>query len=172
MKNYAKFLVLCVLLACFSTTANAQSARKFSVGLTSGYGTSKYGSGFVIGGDLRYEFGKGNHWSVPVTIGFTSILNKATTYAGKKYKSDSYNYLPIRAGIKYSINKESFGYYGLAEIGVYNKLYIGGGETNLIYSPAIGYAFKNRLDVAVKYEGFWTGINWKGYEGVRVAYAF
>jgi hypothetical protein len=43
--------------------------------------------------------------------------------------------------------------------------------TALVFSPAVGYAWRNGLDIAVKYEGYAAKGN-VGYVDIRLAYGF
>jgi hypothetical protein len=166
MKTTTKFLATAAAaLAIFSaTTVNAQKVdnpHKFGIGLNAGYGTNS-GANIAIGGDLRYQFDIDQKLSVPVTAGFTSIQADG---AGR------YNYIPVKAGLKYFFNDSGAGAYGLAEAGAAFGTDSGAG-TNFVFSPAIGYAWSNGLDLAAKYEGIPNNGVTVGYAGIRLAYGF
>lgn len=165
MKTRTKFLAIAVAALAFSTsTVIAQEIKKspkFGVGLNLGYGTNA-GSELAIGGDLRYQFDIDKQLSIPITTGFTSIKN-----AGP----GSYNYIPLKAGLKMFFNSTGAGAYGLAEAGAAfetNK----NGTVQFVFSPAVGYSWSNGLDLAAKYEGIPMNGVTVGYAGIRLAYGF
>lgn len=174
MKQYTKAMATAVAaLAIFvSTNVNAQTAseptnpsrQKLGVGLNVGVPTNEAGS-FAIGGDLRYQIDIDRQLSVPITAGFTSIKNKDSWGGG------SVGYIPAKAGLKYFFSETGSGAYGLAEAGAAFITNSGGG-TWFTYSPAIGYAWSNGLDLGVKYEGLTKNSVNNGYVGLRLAYGF
>jgi hypothetical protein len=172
MKTSTKFLATAAaaLALFFSTNVNAQSSPKFGIGLNVGVGTSS-GSNLAIGGDLRYQFDIDKQLSIPITAGYTSIMYKDYTIGNVTYDGGSTGYIPVKAGLKYFFNDTGAGAYGLAEAGAAFYTASGAG-TALVYSPAIGYAWSNGLDLAAKYEGLSkNGFN-NGYVGLRLAYGF
>jgi len=179
MKKYTKMMaVAAAALAIFVTTnVNAQtseptnpSRQKLGIGLNAGVPTNS-GSSFALGADLRYQVDLDRQLSIPITAGFTSIFNKDVTIGGTTYEVDNSNYIPVKAGLKYFFNDSGAGAYGLAEAGAAFGTKSGSG-TSFVYSPAIGYAWSNGLDLGVKYEGLSkSGAN-NGYVGLRLAYGF
>ncbi len=172
MKNSTKFLASAVAaLAIFiSVNANAQGTRKFGIGVNAGIPTNDAYS-FAIGGDLRYQFDVSKQLSVPITAGFTSIQGEDVV-VGTTTISYRYNYIPVKAGLKYFFSDTGSGVYGLAEAGA--AFGTGsGGSTQFVYSPALGYSWSNGLDLAAKYEGITSsaGPN-PAYVGIRLAYGF
>jgi len=179
MKNYTKILAsAAAAIALFvSTNVNAQnsqptnpSRQKLGIGINAGVPTNS-GSSFALGADLRYQVDLDRQLSIPITAGFTSIFNKDVTVGNTTIKPDNSNYIPVKAGLKYFFNDSGAGAYGLAEAGAAFWTMKGAG-TSFVYSPAIGYAWDNGLDLGVKYEGLSRdGVN-NGYVGVRLAYGF
>lgn len=170
MKQSTKFLASAVAAVAlfFSTNVNAQSSPKFGIGLNVGVPTRNAYS-FTIGGDLRYQFDVDKQLSIPITAGYTRFMGAEIGNTGNDYPD--FAYIPLKAGLKYFFNDTGSGVYGLAEAGA--GFGTGsGGNTNFIYSPALGYAWSNGLDLAAKYEGFNdSGFN-TGYFGLRLAYGF
>lgn len=180
MKKYTKFMASAVAaLAIFVTTnANAQTAseptnpsrQKLGIGVNAGVPTNS-GSSFALGADLRYQVDLDRQLSIPITAGFTSIFNKDINIGGTTFKPDNSNYIPVKAGLKYFFSDSGAGAYGLAEAGAAFWTAKGAG-TAFVYSPAVGYAWDNGLDLGVKYEGLsQNGMN-NGYVGLRLAYGF
>lgn len=162
MKKFTKVIATAVAaLALFiSADANAQGTRKFGIGLNAGAGTGTAES-FAIGGDIRYQLDVAKQLSIPITAGYTNVSLK------DEYGGGSFGYIPVKAGLKYFFNDSGAGAYGLGEIGAAFSTTSGGG-TSFVYSPAIGYAWSNGLDLGAKYEGYDGG----GYVGLRLAYGF
>lgn len=175
MKMYTKAMATAVAaLAIFvSTNVNAQtseptnpSRQKLGVGLNVGVPTNS-GSSLAVGADLRYQVDLDRQLSIPITAGFTSIFNKDIG----NIEVDNSNYIPVKAGLKYFFNDTGAGAYGLAEAGAAFWTMKNAG-TAFVYSPAIGYAWSNGLDLSAKYEGLsQNGVN-NGYVGLRLAYGF
>ncbi|WP_461790616.1 hypothetical protein [Pedobacter sp.] len=176
MKKYTKSIAAAVAaLAIFVTTnANAQTAseptnpsrQKLGVGINAGIPTND-GSSFALGADLRYQVDIDRQLSIPITTGFTSIFNKDIGNVSVA----NFNYIPAKAGLKVFFSDSGSGAYGLAEAGAAFSTNKGGG-TWFTYSPAIGYAWSNGLDLGVKYEGLTKSSVNNGYVGLRLAYGF
>jgi hypothetical protein len=165
MKNSTKLLASAVAVVAlfFSINVNAQSAPKFGIGLNVGVPTTT-GYSLAIGGDLRYQFDIDKQLSVPITAGYMNFSLKDT------YGGGSFGMIPVKAGLKYFFNDTGAGAYGLAEAGAGFST-ASGGSTSFVYSPAIGYAWSNGLDLGAKYEGYSNNGNF-GWAGIRLAYGF
>ena len=164
MKHFTKFLATAAAAVAllFSTNVNAQSSPKFGIGLNVGVPTND-AYGVAVGADLRYQFDIDKQLSIPITAGYTRLF-------GKDNVAD-YPYIPLKAGLKYFFNDTGAGAYGLAEAGAAFETNSGGG-TSFVYSPAIGYAWSNGLDLGLKYEGLSKNSLNTGYVGLRLAYGF
>lgn len=152
----------------FSTTVNAQSTPKLGVGVNLGVPTNDFND-LAAGVDLRYQFDLDRQLSVPITAGYTHFFGKKIPNTDMHYSS--YGYIPVKAGLKYFFNDTGSGAYGLAEAGA------GFGTGNasgtvFTYSPALGYAWSNGLDLGAKYEGYTKNGGNMGYVGLRLAYGF
>lgn len=163
MKTITKFLATATtaVVMLFTTNANAQTP-KLGIGLNVGVPTFTGGS-LAIGGDLRYQFDIDKQLSIPITAGYTNI--------SYKNNGGSYGYIPVKAGVKYFFNDSGSGVYGLAELGAAFFTTSGSG-TAFVYSPAVGYAWSNGLDLAAKYEAISKNSTNNGYVGLRLAYGF
>lgn len=179
MRKHTKTIAIAVAaLAIFTTTnVNAQevpssnpSRQKLGVGINAGIPTNS-GSSFALGADLRYQVDIDRQLSIPITAGFTSIFNKDVTIGSTTYEVANFNYIPVKAGLKYFFSETGAGAYGLAEVGAAFGTNSGSG-TSFVYSPAIGYAWSNGLDLGVKYEGLSKSGTSNGYVGLRLAYGF
>lgn len=84
---------------------------------------------------------------------------------------DSEKYFAIKSGFKDFFGRSYTGFYGLAEAGLVLSTEVpkgGGVHLPFLFSPALGYAWSNRLNVAVKYESFTK----ESYAGIRIGYGF
>lgn len=174
MKTYTKLMASAVAaLAIFVTTnVNAQTAseptnpsrQKLGVGLNVGVPTSDAFS-FAIGADLRYQVDLDRQLSIPITAGYTNMSRK------DEWGGGSFGYIPAKAGLKYFFSTTGSGAYALAEAGAAFGTNSGSG-TSFVYSPAVGYAWSNGLDLGAKYEGLSKDGSNTGYVGLRLAYGF
>ena len=169
MNKTTKFLATAAagVALFFSTNVNAQSSPKFGIGLNVGVPTRNSYS-LAIGGDLRYQFDVDKQLSIPITAGYTRFMGAEKGNTG--VDAPDFSYIPVKAGLKYFFNDTGAGAYGLAEAGAGFST-VSGGDTRFIFSPAIGYAWSNGLDLGAKYEGFNSSGN-TGYFGLRLAYGF
>ncbi|WP_293299534.1 outer membrane beta-barrel protein [Pedobacter sp. UBA4863] len=173
MKRHTKFMATAVAaLAMFITNANAQTAseptnpsrQKLGIGVNLGIPTAD-GYSFALGADLRYQIDIDRQLSVPITAGYTALKIK------EDFGGGSVGYIPAKAGLKYFFSDTGAGAYGLAEAGAAFGTNKGAG-TSFVYSPAIGYAWNNGLDLSAKYEGLSKDGANNGYVGLRLAYGF
>ncbi len=174
-KSYTNLVLILIVLNIFCTLASkAQSLRKFSIGLNAGHGTTPIGNGLAIGMDVRYQVGEQKRLTLPVTFGYTAIRNQIELDAsGKSGRRPSWDYFPLKVGIRYFLNKSAVGMYGLAEVGLGVSIFKEiGFFSSTLYSPAIGYAFNNGVDFGAKYEHSAWGSQKSGYIGARLGYNF
>ncbi len=171
MNKRSKFLafLIIVLALCCSKTANAQSPQKFSFGLNGGIANNKFDS-YAIGGDMRFLFNISKRLAIPLTIGFTSIKEKGyVTRAGVKNKGDSNDFYVLKTGVKGFVSETGVGIYVLLEAGIVAPGMKGAAGIPIHIFPAVGYGFKNRMDLAVKYEDYGGHT---GFTGLRLGYWF
>jgi hypothetical protein len=94
-----------------------------------------------------------------------------TLFTGKN-GGDPIFTIPVQAGVKYYLQKNGLGFYGIAQLGAHS--FSGGAGAhgaNFSYAPGIGYHFK-KLDVGARYEKIISSWIGAGYMGVRVGYIF
>ncbi|WP_129715745.1 hypothetical protein [Pedobacter sp. SYP-B3415] len=164
MKKLTKMIAAAAAVAVilFSTESKAQSTTKLGIGLNGGIPTND-GHGFALGGDLRLQFDVSKRVSIPVTTGYTHFFGKDNV--------PDFGYIPAKAGVKVFLNDTGSGAYGSGELGAAFGTNEGGG-TRFLYSPSLGYAWSNGLDLSVKYEGLPQSGNNIGQVGLRLAYGF
>lgn len=171
MKTITKILATSAAAVAlfFTTNASAQTTpRNLGIGITAGIPTSDAYS-VALGADLRYQFNVDKQLSIPVTAGYTHLKGKEIGNTG--FDVPSYGYIPVKVGAKYFFNDSGSGVYGLAELGAGFGTKSGSG-TSFVYSPALGYAWSNGIDLGVKYEGLAQNSSSTGFFGLRLAYGF
>lgn len=139
----------------FTTSVHAQSP-KLGIGINAGIPTSK-AYNFALGGDVRFQFDVSKQVSIPVTAGYTNFFGKKDYY-GTGIDVPNYGYIPVKAGVKLFFDETGSGFYGMGELGAAFGV-TNGAKTGFLYSPAIGYAWSNGLDLGLKYEGVSKGTN-------------
>jgi hypothetical protein len=177
MKKVTKILAsaAAVVALFFSTNVNAQTP-KLGIGINAGVPTNNDHFNLALGVDARFQFNVANQLSIPVTVGYTNFFAKdQKNAAGITFKDPNYGFIPVKAGLKYFFDPSGSGLYGLAEagaaFGVTNQA-----KTAFLYSPAIGYAWSNGLDLGLKYEGISNATTYTpgttGQVALRIAYGF
>lgn len=168
MKKSTKILAFAVAAIVVFTSPNViAQTRKLGIALNLGIPTNDTYS-LAIGGDLRYQIDATKQLSVPITAGYTHFTGKEIGNTGVNYADRAY--IPVKVGAKYFFDTSGSGAYGLGEIGAGFGTKSGSG-TAFVFSPAIGYAWSNGLDLAAKYEGY-SNNGTAGYAGIRLAYGF
>lgn len=155
-----KNIILIILLLLFG---KVHAQQQLSIGLNAGGPNSGYR--FLVAPDLRYQFSVTKHFTVPLTVGYTQLKPNFIT---QEKGATTYQFIPVKAGLKYFFNDNGTGAYGLLEAGAaFNTQ--SNGQTAFVFSPAIGYAWNNGLDLAAKYEGYSATGNMH-YIGIRLGY--
>lgn len=171
----AVFCILSVFLFC--TNANAQSTNSnFRLGIGvdglvpvgSLTNTSNFGLGITP--KLQYTFT--NKFAVTLTSGFYNFFGKTITLAdglgGTVSLKTKLQIVPVKLGARYFVTPD---FYVAGEAGVGFEVENGSGPTDLLLSPAVGYASKH-WDVSLRYEDITHNSNSVGFLGLRVAYGF
>lgn len=131
-------------------TANAQAQSggwRIGFGIDPGVPTSKAFKN-ALGGDIRIQKQFSERIAGTLTAGFTHYFEK-DHYADFTQYSSPFNVIPVKAGIK---------------VFVADNLYVGGEAgagfgmeewgTSFLWSPSLGLAFKNGIDLSLKYEDY------------------
>jgi hypothetical protein len=147
MKYFVLPLTILFLLFCNLSFAQTQSGFRLGFGIDGGIAT-KDPFKSVLGGDIRLQKDLTDHLSATLTAGFTHFFEK-DHFDGYNQYGSPYNVIPVKAGLKYFVTDNL--YVG-AEAGVGFGFEQWG--NSFLYSPSLGVAFKNGLDVSVKYEDY------------------
>jgi hypothetical protein len=165
MKKSTTFMASAVAAVALFLSMDV-NAQKLGVGVNLGVPTSD-GYSFAIGADARVQFDVSKQVSIPVTTGYTHFIGKTIN----NIDIPDYGYIPLKGGVKVFFDPSGSGLYGMAEVGAAFGVTKNSG-TSFLYSPAIGYAWSNGLDLGVKYEGLpKDGLN-TGQVALRLAYGF
>ena len=176
MKKVTKIFASAVAAVAlfFSTNVNAQ-APKLGIGINAGVPTNNDYFNFTLGADARFQFDVAKQLSIPVTVGYTNFFAKDFDLGGTVIKGQDYGFIPVKAGLKYFFDPSGSGLYGLAEAGAAFGV-TRSAKTAFIYSPAVGYAWSNGLDLGVKYEDISNATTYipgtTGQVALRIAYGF
>ncbi|HEX8021641.1 outer membrane beta-barrel protein [Mucilaginibacter sp.] len=164
MKHLFSLFILVVLSAA---TAKAQSNNRtwrVGFGIDAGIATSDAFK-YAIGGDIRIQKDFNPRVSGTLTTGFSHFFEK-DHFAGYSQYGSPYNVIPVKLGIRYFVG---------------DNLYLGGEAgagfafeqwgTSFVWSPSVGMAFKNGIDLSLKYEDYTKDKATKTL-GLRLAYGF
>jgi hypothetical protein len=164
MKHF--FSLLFILTLLFTSTTQAQTASTWRVGfgINAGAATSDAFE-YALGGDIRIQKDFSQHLSGTFTTGFSHFFEKDHFAAYNQYGSP-YNVIPVKLGLKYFVG---------------DNLYLGGEAgagfafeqwgTSFVWSPSVGLAFKNGMDISIKYEDYTRDKATKDI-ALRLAYSF
>ncbi|HMG07790.1 MAG TPA: hypothetical protein VK609_04730 [Mucilaginibacter sp.] len=152
--------------ALCTKVAHAQTPVSWHIGfgINSGVSTSDAFK-YALGGDIRIQKDFDKRFSGTLTTGFSHFFEKAH-FAGYSQYGSPYNVIPVKLGIKYFVA---------------DNLYLGGEAgagfafeqwgTSFLWSPSVGFAFKNGIDLSVKYEDYTNDKATKNI-ALRLAYGF
>ena len=155
------FAVIAALI--FSVNSNAQKNNPihFGVGIDGG-STLKYPTRAVLGADARLQIPIGNSFSAIATTGYYHFLKN------KDKGIPATGVVPVKLGLKYFPVK-NFYIAGEAGAGFFTK---GDNNTSFVYSPSVGMAFANGLDISLKYEDYTKYNGYASQLALRLAYGF
>lgn len=147
--KYFVLLVTTFFLINFNLYAQTQPGYKLEFGVNAGKTTINSG-GEVAGVDIRLEKAFSNRLSGTLTAGYIrNFNNRPIVQQDHWVYTGTRDVIPVKAGLKFFVQDDI--YVG-GEAGV--GLGLAHGTNSFLYSPSVGYAFKNGLDVSLKYEGF------------------
>jgi hypothetical protein len=156
MKNRILLLVLACMMSAVSF---AQKSWRMGVGLNGGIAT-KDNYNFILGADARFQRGIGESTSLIVTGGVTHFFKTNKV-------SNSATFIPVKLGFKHFLNTN---FYAAAEAGAAFSV-TDNVDNSFIWSPSIGFAFKEGIDISVKYEDITKYKSTKQF-ALRIAYGF
>lgn len=163
MKHLFSFLTILLFLSGI-TQAQTENSWRIGFGINSGIATSDAFK-YALGGDIRVQKNFNEHISGTIATGFTHFFEKDHFASYNQYGSP-YNVIPVKLGLKYFVG---------------DNLYLGGEAgagfafeqwgTSFLWSPSVGLAFKNGMDISIKYEDYTRDRATKDI-ALRLAYGF
>ncbi|WP_426584149.1 hypothetical protein [Mucilaginibacter sp. R-33] len=163
MKHLFSLFILIVLFASLAQAQNNSSWR-VGFGIDAGIATSDAFK-YALGGDIRIQKNINQRVSGTLTTGFSHFFEK-DHFDGYSQYGSPYNVIPVKLGVKYFVG---------------DNLYLGGEAgagfafeqwgTSFVWSPSVGMAFKNGIDLSLKYEDYTKDKATKAM-GLRLAYGF
>lgn len=165
MQTKSPIKLLIITCSLFISMASfAQSSWRVGFGLNPGVATSKAFK-YTLGGDIRIQKDFNEHIAGTLTAGFTHFFEK-DHFIGYSQYSSPYNVIPVKAGIKYFLGQQVY-LGGEAGAGIAFEQW----GTSFLWSPSVGIAFRNGLDVSLKYEDYTKDKATKDI-ALRLAYGF
>jgi len=163
MKHLLSFFILVILSATIAQAQNNDSWR-VGFGIDAGVSTSDAFK-YALGGDIRVQKDFNQRVSGTLTTGFSHFFEK-DHFANYTQYGSPYNVIPVKLGVKYFVG-DNFYLGGEAGAGFAFEQW----GTSFIWSPSVGVAFKNGIDVSLKYEDYTKDKATKTL-GLRLAYGF
>lgn len=164
MKHLLSFIFVLFVLFTSATYAQTNNSWRIGFGIDAGV-TPTNAFKYTLGGDIRLQKDFNSHFSGTITTGFTHFFEK-DHFANYSQYGSPYNVIPAKLGVKYFVA---------------NNLYLGGEAgagfafeqwgTSFLWSPSVGLAFKNGMDISVKYEDYTKDKMTKNI-ALRLAYGF
>lgn len=175
LKNFTKkTFVAAAIIFSACTFAQEKSTEKYDSGFKLGIGVNagiptNDPYDFNLGADARLQYDLNKTYSLTLTSGFSNFFVKGN--------NNDLGYIPVKAGFKAFVFKESL--YLMGEAGGAFAVTNGYNKSSLLLSPSIGYIAGN-FDLSLRYEHFsnFPSIsnnqvkNGLGQVGFRLAYGF
>ncbi len=151
-----------VMMAVFASQyVQAQSSAPLRLGIGIDAGAAlKDPARFVAGADARLQIPFGSSFSGLITTGYYHYF--------KSGFFPKVGIVPLKAGLKYFPSKNVY-IAGEAGVGFGTEK---GQENSFVYSPSIGLAFTNGLDISIKYEDYTKYDGYASQLALRLAYGF
>jgi hypothetical protein len=147
MKHFFSLITALMLSVTLSYAQTSAGGWRLGFGIDGGPATAKPFQ-YVLGGDLRLQKDFSDRISGTITAGFSHFFEK-DHFDGYNQYGSPYNVIPVKAGIKYFLS-DNFYLGGEAGAGFGFEKW----GNSFLWSPSIGVAFKNGLDLSIKYEDY------------------
>ncbi|WP_183563525.1 outer membrane beta-barrel protein [Mucilaginibacter sp. SP1R1] len=164
MKHLFLSFFILTILCTMAAHAQTPSTWRVGFGIDAGVSTSDAFK-YALGADIRVQKDFTQHLSGTFTTGFSHFFEK-DHFANYTQYGSPYNVIPVKLGVKYFVA---------------NNLYLGGEAgagfafeqwgTSFLWSPSVGLAFKNGIDLSLKYEDYTKDKATKNI-ALRLAYGF
>jgi hypothetical protein len=148
IKTLSRSVAAAVLLMA-TTVAHAQNENGWRIGFGISPGIPiKDPFAFTLGGDVRLQKNFNSRFAATLTAGFTHYFEKDHFIGYNQYGSP-FNVVPVKAGAKFFLSDNL---YVAGEAGAGFGFEQWG--TSFLWSPSVGVAFKNGIDLSIRYEDF------------------
>jgi hypothetical protein len=164
MKHLFSLFILAILSATITQAQSNNNSWRIGFGIDAGVSTADAFK-YALGGDIRIQKDFNQRISGTLTTGFSHFFEKDHFARYTQYGSP-YNVIPVKLGAKYFVS---------------DNLYLGGEAgagfafeqwgTSFLWSPSVGMALKNGIDLSLKYEDYTKDKATKTL-GLRLAYGF
>lgn len=155
-----------IIITFCSTVTYAQTPDSWHIGFGINAGISTTDAfKYALGGDIRVQKDFNKRISGTLTTGFSHFFDKYRAVPIGQ-PGGPYNVIPVKLGIKYFVA---------------DNLYVGGEAgagfafeqwgTSFLWSPSVGLAFKNGMDLSLKYEDYTKDKATKNI-ALRLGYSF
>lgn len=173
MKNFIKFAAVALIVAAFSTNANAQF--RASAGLEIALPLED-GFNFGIGASAGGEFLLGDNMGITAKVGYIALMLEGD--------GASASLIPIIAGYRYYLSDNESGIYLTGQVGMTNfkikqefeffgiKETYESSTTELSYGIGAGVILGEKIDLGLGYNIIATEGDSFNYIGLRAAYNF
>jgi hypothetical protein len=163
MKRFFKLCAVLLFIQFSQLHAQTDKPLRINFGLSSGIPTTANPFGYALGGDIKLQKDISTHTALTFSAGFNHYFDTKNFDIYPDYPTP-WNAIPVKLGVKAFVVNHV---YLAAEAGA--GFFLEGGKPTFIWSPSVGMAFKNGLDLSVKYENF---NNYKALNQVafRIAY--
>lgn len=171
--NRIKMVAIAVIFSAFTfaqeqSPKNYDSGFKLGIGVNGGLPTSDPYD-YNLGADVRLQYNLNKTYSLTLTTGFNNFFVKGA--------DNDLGYIPVKAGFKAFVFKESL--YLMGEVGAGIAVTNDYNKSSLLLSPSVGYIAGN-FDISLRYEHLsdFPAIsnnevkNGLGQVGLRLAYGF
>jgi hypothetical protein len=163
------FIVIALLSLQTSAQTTSKGAFKLGLGVEGAdpTGSALIGANFILGGNIRLQYGVSDNFALTLTTGADHFFTKINPVTGTRYQG--YGVIPVKGGIKWFFVHGIYlgGELGFAEEVSSTKF----GPTRLDWSPGLGIA-NQHWDLSARYENFSSeGANY-GMVAIRLAYGF
>ena len=161
------FWLLAVILFTQTATLTAQTDNPLRIGFGVSNGIPTQGVfGYVLGGDIKLQKNITKGVALTASAGFNHYFETKNYKNLEDYPTGPapWNAIPVKAGIKFFAGKNL---YIAGEAGA--SFFLEGGQPAFLWSPSVGVALSNGVDLSVKYENI-SGYSALRQVALRVAY--
>ena len=168
------FVATLIMFSSFAQSKD-QSAPQSNPGLELSFGVDggvpignfAVGWNIGVGGTAKFAYNVDKTFAVTLESGYMTFLGK--TIIEEDYKAPAINFIPIKAGFRYTFNDRIF--YLEPQLGVSDASTSGASSVDFTYAINAGYRIVPGVDVSARYEAV-SKTGTVSFIGLRFAYGF